>query len=98
MSKKIVAYFFLGFFAFSSFFIFSCTKNSNVNQAPDSFIKKSNGAEITEHAPDSFSVLFNTSEGGFIVRVHRDWSPNGADRFYNLVKNNFYNNSRVFSR
>jgi peptidyl-prolyl cis-trans isomerase A (cyclophilin A) len=28
--------------------------------------------------------------------VHRDWAPNGADRFYNLVKNGFYDNTRFF--
>jgi len=28
--------------------------------------------------------------------VHRDWSPNGADRFYNLVKNGFFNDARFF--
>jgi peptidyl-prolyl cis-trans isomerase A (cyclophilin A) len=28
--------------------------------------------------------------------VTRDWAPNGADRFYNLVKNGFYDNVRFF--
>jgi peptidyl-prolyl cis-trans isomerase A (cyclophilin A) len=28
--------------------------------------------------------------------VHRDWSPLGADRFYNLVKNGFFNNGHFF--
>jgi peptidyl-prolyl cis-trans isomerase A (cyclophilin A) len=28
--------------------------------------------------------------------VQRDWAPNGADRFYNLVKNGFYDNTRFF--
>ena len=31
-----------------------------------------------------------------MVEVHRDWAPNGADRFYNLVKNGFYNDARFF--
>ena len=30
------------------------------------------------------------------IEVHRDWAPNGADRFYNLVKNGFYNDVRFF--
>jgi peptidyl-prolyl cis-trans isomerase A (cyclophilin A) len=28
--------------------------------------------------------------------VNRDWAPHGADRFYNLVKNGFYNDVRFF--
>merc|ERR1711998_121778 len=29
-------------------------------------------------------------------RVQRAWAPRGADRFYNLVKNGFYDGNRVF--
>ena len=28
--------------------------------------------------------------------MHRDWAPNAADRFYNLVKNGFYDETRFF--
>jgi peptidyl-prolyl cis-trans isomerase A (cyclophilin A) len=31
-----------------------------------------------------------------VVEVHRDWAPRGADRFYNLVKNGFFDNARFF--
>ena len=34
--------------------------------------------------------------GSFVVEVHRDWAPKGADRFYNLVRNGFYDDSRFF--
>ncbi|OLC37300.1 MAG: peptidylprolyl isomerase [Acidobacteria bacterium 13_1_40CM_3_56_11] len=47
-------------------------------------------------APAQFKVNFDTSAGVFEVEVHRDWSPNGADRFYNLVKNGFFDNARFF--
>jgi peptidyl-prolyl cis-trans isomerase A (cyclophilin A) len=30
------------------------------------------------------------------VTVHRAWAPHGADRFYNLVKNGFFDNARFF--
>jgi peptidyl-prolyl cis-trans isomerase A (cyclophilin A) len=47
-------------------------------------------------APDHFKARFITTNGEFVIEVHRDWSPLGADRFYNLVKNGFYNNESFF--
>jgi peptidyl-prolyl cis-trans isomerase A (cyclophilin A) len=32
----------------------------------------------------------------FVVEVRREWAPNGADRFYNLVKNGFFTDIRFF--
>ncbi len=32
-----------------------------------------------------------TTHGYFVIEVHRDWAPHGADRFYNLVKIGYYN-------
>ncbi len=43
-----------------------------------------------EKAPDSFRVQFKTSKGDFIIKVTREWSPLGADRFYNLVKIGYF--------
>jgi peptidyl-prolyl cis-trans isomerase A (cyclophilin A) len=51
---------------------------------------------LKETAPDKFQVKFETSKGEFIVDVTRAWSPNGADRFYTLVKNGFYTDCRFF--
>ena len=55
-----------------------------------------NPAALNEKAPAVYKVDFDTSKGAFVVEVHRDWAPNGADRFYNLVKNGFYDNTRFF--
>ena len=55
-----------------------------------------NPAALKEMAPAQFKVNFDTSAGVFEVEVHRDWAPNGADRFYNLVKNGFFDNARFF--
>jgi len=51
---------------------------------------------LTATAPDVFQARFETSKGDFVIEVHRDWSPNGADRFYNLVANGFYDDVRFF--
>jgi peptidyl-prolyl cis-trans isomerase A (cyclophilin A) len=53
-------------------------------------------AQLTETAPATYKAAFDTSAGKFVITVHRDWAPNGADRFYNLVKNGFYDETRFF--
>jgi peptidyl-prolyl cis-trans isomerase A (cyclophilin A) len=55
-----------------------------------------NPASFTETAPAAFRALFDTTVGQFIIQVHRDWAPHGADRFYNLVKNRYYDGCRFF--
>ena len=55
-----------------------------------------NPAALNEPAPAVYKAKFDTSAGTFVVEVHRDWAPNGADRFYNLVKNGFFDNARFF--
>jgi peptidyl-prolyl cis-trans isomerase A (cyclophilin A) len=55
-----------------------------------------NPAALREQAPAIYKAKFDTSKGAFVVEVHRDWAPNGADRFYNLVKSGFYDNVRFF--
>jgi peptidyl-prolyl cis-trans isomerase A (cyclophilin A) len=55
-----------------------------------------NPAALNEKAPAVYKVRFDTSKGTFVVEVHRDWASNGADRFYNLVKNGFYDDARFF--
>jgi peptidyl-prolyl cis-trans isomerase A (cyclophilin A) len=55
-----------------------------------------NPASLTEAAPAVYKAKFDTSKGAFVIEVHRDWAPLGADRFYNLVKNGFFDNARFF--
>ena len=55
-----------------------------------------NPASLNEKAPATYKVRFDTSAGVFVVEVTRDWAPLGADRFYNLVKNGFYDDARFF--
>jgi len=56
----------------------------------------SDPSALREQAPPTYRVKFDTSKGPFVIEVHRDWAPKGADRFYNLVKNGFYDNGRFF--
>jgi peptidyl-prolyl cis-trans isomerase A (cyclophilin A) len=52
--------------------------------------------EWKEHAPATFRVRLETTKRDIVIEVHRDWSPNGADRFYNLVRFGYYDDTRFF--
>jgi len=47
-------------------------------------------------APGVFQAKVDTTAGSFVIEVHRDWSPNGADRFYELLREHYYDDSRFF--
>jgi len=47
-------------------------------------------------APGEFKIKFTTTRGDFTVKVVRDWSPRGADRFFSLAKNGFFDGCRFF--
>jgi peptidyl-prolyl cis-trans isomerase A (cyclophilin A) len=64
--------------------------------SPAAKAKLKNPAALKEVAPAEFRAAFDTSAGPFVVLVHRNWAPRGADRFYNLVKYGFYDNARFF--
>lgn len=53
-------------------------------------------APASETAPATFRVNFDTSRGPFVVEINRDQAPNGADRFYNLVKSNYFDGARFY--
>lgn len=46
--------------------------------------------------PETFQVKLETTQGDVLIEVHRDWSPHGAARFYELVKIGFYDDCRFF--
>jgi len=53
-------------------------------------------AALTAKAPALFKAKLDTTKGVIVIEVHRDWSPLGADRFYNLVSNGFFDGVRFF--
>lgn len=57
---------------------------------------KPNSEMMKQKAPEVYKARFETTRGDFIIEVHRKWAPHGADRFYNLVRNDFYNECRFF--
>jgi len=53
-------------------------------------------SKLTEKAPETFKAQFDTTKGKFIIEVSRSLAPNGADRFYNLVKSGYFKDIAFF--
>ena len=51
---------------------------------------------VNKEAPAEFKVKLETSKGDVVLKVSRDAAPKGADRFYNLVKNGYYDDTRFY--
>ena len=64
--------------------------------APASAASLGDPSSLNARAPESYKAKFETSKGAFVIQVTRSWAPNGADRFYNLVKNGFFDDARFF--
>jgi peptidyl-prolyl cis-trans isomerase A (cyclophilin A) len=69
---------------------------ATVDTADQAAAKLKEPAALTEQAPAAYRARVETNQGTFVIEVHREWAPNAADRFYNLVKNGFYDNARFF--
>lgn len=52
---------------------------------------------IEKTAPENFVTRFETSKGNFDVQIHRNASPKGVDRFYQLVQHRYFDKT-VFYR
>jgi cyclophilin family peptidyl-prolyl cis-trans isomerase len=53
-------------------------------------------ATLMAHAPAAFKATFKTTKGDFTIEVYREWSPEGADRLYQLFMTGFYNQNSLF--
>lgn len=54
------------------------------------------GGVAEAEAPAQFRVRIDTTKGAIVIEVHRDWAPHGVDRFYDLVRQGYYDDSRFF--
>jgi peptidyl-prolyl cis-trans isomerase A (cyclophilin A) len=51
---------------------------------------------MAREAPAMYRVRIDTSKGPILVEARREWAPHGADRFYNLVRSGYYDDTRFF--
>ncbi|MBX9600563.1 MAG: peptidylprolyl isomerase [Bryobacteraceae bacterium] len=68
-----------------SLLLFGCASEKPKTEAPK-----------PEPTPAVYKVLFTTTKGDFTVEVTRAWAPNGADRFWELVRENFFDDSAFY--
>lgn len=77
-----------------------CKKSPEATAAPTAIqtVKPSldKPQTLNAKAPEVYRAKFATSKGDFVIEVHRDWAPIGADRFFNLVRSGYYNDTRFF--
>jgi peptidyl-prolyl cis-trans isomerase A (cyclophilin A) len=52
--------------------------------------------KLKEKSPETFKAKFETTKGNFTLEVTRSLSPNGADRFYNLVRSGYFKDVAFF--
>jgi peptidyl-prolyl cis-trans isomerase A (cyclophilin A) len=64
--------------------------------APAAAAPLTDPSKFNEKAPEGFKIKFTTTKGDVIIQVSRALSPNGADRFYNLVKGGFFTDIAFF--
>ena len=65
-------------------------------QADSSLLLKPDSAEMNQRAPDVCHVRLQTTRGDVRLEMRREWAPHGVDRFYNLVRHGYYDQSAVF--
>src|SRR5262245_11969618 len=80
----------------SAMFLTSCASGTAASNAHSSSLLNPNSTAMNRRAPELFRVRLETSKGAIVIEVHRDWSPHGADRFYNLVRAGYYDDARFF--
>ncbi|AOW17359.1 peptidylprolyl isomerase [Polaribacter vadi] len=51
---------------------------------------------LKKEAPATFKARFETTQGNFDIEAVREWSPNGVDRLYQLIKNDYYIDVAIF--
>lgn len=93
------------FILIAGFALISCSKadQTQTNNPPENKETPSaassgfaDPAKLTEKAPETFKAQFDTTKGKFIIEVTRSLAPNGADRFYNLVRSGYLKDVAFF--
>jgi peptidyl-prolyl cis-trans isomerase A (cyclophilin A) len=69
---------------------------SSGSQTSRELLLNPDGPDMQRRAPDVCRVLLDTSKGAMTLEMRREWSQQGVDRFYNLVRAGYYDEARIF--
>ncbi len=69
-----------------------CSGNGTSDLA--SLLPDPSSPEWTRPSPSVWRARFETNKGAFVLELVRDQAPLGADRFYNLVRLGYYDDTR----
>jgi cyclophilin family peptidyl-prolyl cis-trans isomerase len=76
------------------FAIFTASaQNGKPNRA---LLLQPDSPEMNKRAPDSSRVRLETTKGIIRLEMKREWAPLGVDRFYNLIRNGYYDDTAIF--
>jgi cyclophilin family peptidyl-prolyl cis-trans isomerase len=68
----------------------------SVSQPSRELLLNPDSPELQRRAPEVCRVVLDTSKGAMTLEMRRAWSPQGVDRFYNLVRAGYYDGARIF--
>ena len=72
---------------------------ANVGQArppAPQLLLQPDSPEMNQRAPEVSHVRLETTKGIIRLEMRRAWAPHGVDRFYNLVRHGYYDDTAVF--
>ena len=84
-------------------FLVGCPKNEDAptesqgeETPPPAQEEASEVSQDDTAVPAKYTVELDTTKGAIVIDVHREWAPNGADRFYELVKTGYFTDVAFF--
>jgi len=76
--------------------VLTCALAASHQKPNRAALLKPDSPEMNQRAPEISRVRLETTKGIIRLEMRREWAPYGVDRFYNLIRNGFYDNAAVF--